>query len=99
MHARGLGVDWYPPEKKDPKRPYKRKKRRIAQSTEATMDLILLLSETAKTPNEILKKINYDPNAKKVMQAYIDHGLGDYELELRYRKKRNKSCNQKISTV
>ena len=59
-------------------------KKLIAGSTKAASDLIALLCNDYgyKTPNEIIKHITYDEEAKAVMQAFIDEGLGDVELRV-----------------
>lgn len=54
-------------------------KRPIAYSTRATSDLIAVLSEQGGTICEVQSRINYDPEAKAVLQAYIDRGYGDVE--------------------
>ena len=60
-------------------------KKPIAKSTKAASDLIALLCNDCgyKTPREVLQNITYDVEAKAVMQAYIDKGLGDMELTVR----------------
>lgn len=62
-------VQWYVPGQKRP----------IAYSTKATSDLIAVLAEEGGTIAEVLRRINYDTDAKSVLQAYIDHGYGDVE--------------------
>ncbi len=61
-------VEWYIPNKKTP----------IAYSTRASSDLIEILSEDnpSATIKEIFDKVNYDEEAKKVLQQYIDAGYG-----------------------
>lgn len=68
-------VEWHLPKKKRP----------FMRTTKATSDLIVLLSEQTvnKTPLEIFPLINYDIDAKKVMEAYIEKGYGDLKLNLR----------------
>lgn len=69
-NARRKGdVRWHIPGRKKP----------IAYSTIATNDLIVLLSEDGGTISEVQRKINYDAEAKAVLQAYIDRGYGDVE--------------------
>lgn len=69
-NARRKGdVHWHIPGRKKP----------IAYSTIATNDLIVLLSEDGGTITEVQRKINYDAEAKAVVQAYIDCGYGDVE--------------------
>lgn len=59
-------------------------KRPIAYSTIAASILIeAIYADGYKTPNEIIKQITYDTEAKEVMQKYIDKGFGDTELNIR----------------
>lgn len=60
-------VEWFIDERKTP----------IAYSTKATSDLIVLLAQENETVQDVYNAINYDTDAKKVMQAYIDRGYGD----------------------
>ena len=62
-------VEWHIPGKKTP----------IAYSTVATSDLIEALADDNKTATikELIEEINYDEDAKKVLQQYIDAGYGD----------------------
>lgn len=60
-------VEWYVPKKKKP----------IAYSTKAASALIVMLSEDYKTISEVQVAINFDKEAKKVLQKYIDAGFGD----------------------
>lgn len=62
-------VEWLLPGKKNP----------IAYSTVATSDLIEALSEQYPnaTISQLMPAINYDEDAKKVVQQYIDAGYGD----------------------
>ncbi|MBR5594047.1 MAG: DEAD/DEAH box helicase family protein [Bacteroidaceae bacterium] len=62
-------VEWHIPGKKSP----------IAYSTVASSDLIEVLVEDnpSATIKEIFEKVNYDEEAKKVLQQYIDAGYGD----------------------
>ena len=62
-------VQWYIPGKKRP----------IADSTVATSDLVVLLVKEGGTIAEVQRKINFDAEAKAVLQAYIDRGYGDIE--------------------
>ena len=67
MRVKG-DVSWFLPIRKKP----------IAYSTVATRDLITLLAqEYGGTIREIQSYINYDNEAKTVLQAYIDRGYGD----------------------
>ena len=62
-------VEWHIPGKKTP----------IAYSTRAASDLIEALSEDnpSATIKELLSKVTYDEEAKKVLGQYIDAGYGD----------------------
>ena len=62
-------VEWFIPGRKTP----------IAFSTRATSDLIavLALEDESATISEIQSRINFDQDAKAVLQAYIDRGYGD----------------------
>ena len=62
-------VEWHIPGRKTP----------IAYSTKATSDLIAVLAEQGGTIREVQSRINYDQEAKVVLQAYIDRGYGDVE--------------------
>ena len=53
------------------------RKRPIAYSTKATSDLIGVLAEDGGTIREVQSRINYDQEAKAVLQAYIDRGYGN----------------------
>lgn len=59
-------VRWFVPKKKKP----------IAYTTRAASDLIVLLSQEYKTIQEVHNAINFDQEAKKVLQSYIDAGYG-----------------------
>ena len=54
------------------------RKRAIAYSTKAAMDLIVALSKEGGTVKEIRDKIHYDVEAKKVLDEYIRRGFGDW---------------------
>lgn len=54
-----------------------KKKRPIAYSTKATSDLIILLSNDYTTIQKVHDAINYDQDAKDILQKYIDAGYGD----------------------
>ena len=41
--------------------------------------MIVLLAKEGGTIAEVQRKINYDEEAKAVLQAYIDRGYGDVE--------------------
>lgn len=67
-HSKG-DVAWYIPGRKRP----------IAYSTKASSDLISVLAEEGGTISEVQQKINYNAEAKDVLQAYIDLGYGNIE--------------------
>lgn len=60
-------VQWRLPNKKKP----------IAYSTVATRDLIVVLSQDYETISDVYNAINYDQDAKDVLQKYMDLGYGD----------------------
>lgn len=60
-------VEWFIDERKTP----------IAYSTKATSNLIVLLAQENETVQDVYNAVNYDADAKKVLQAYIDKGYGD----------------------
>ena len=60
-------VHWYVPNKKKP----------IAYSTKAASDIIGLLAEDFETIQDVCDAINYDQEAKDVLQKYIDLGYGN----------------------
>lgn len=68
-------VEWYSIKKS---RGTKRGKL-LACSTKATSDLIVMLAEDnpKATIKEIPQMINFDGEAEKVLQAYIDKGQGE----------------------
>lgn len=53
------------------------KKKPIAYSTKATSDLIAVLAQDYETIFDVYNAINYDEDAKDVLQKYIDLGYGD----------------------
>lgn len=53
------------------------KKRPIAYSTVATQDLIVMLAQDYDTIFDVYNAINYDEDAKGVLQKYIDLGYGN----------------------
>ena len=63
-------VSWVNPKSKINLKP-------IAYSTKAVSDLIVLLSEDGCTIKELKDKINYDNEAKDIIQKYIDLGYGE----------------------
>ena len=60
-------VTWYVPNKKKP----------VAYSTVASQDLIILLAQENETIVDVYNAINYDEEAKAVLQKYIDLGYGN----------------------
>ena len=60
-------VHWFVPNKKKP----------IAYSTLATKHIIGLLSEELNTIQDVYDAILYDPEAKEILQKYIDLGYGN----------------------
>lgn len=68
-------VEWYVPRRKTP----------IAYSTKAASDLIAVLAEQGGSIREVQAQINYDQEAKAVLQAYIDRGYGDIEARRWFR--------------
>lgn len=67
MKNKGKGdVHWTLPGKKKP----------VAYSTKATSDLIVLLAQEHDTVQQVQNAINYDVDAKAVLQKYIDAGYG-----------------------
>ena len=63
-------VSWVSPKSKINSKP-------IAYSTKAVSDLIVLLSADGCTIKELKDKINYDNEAKDIIQKYIDLGYGE----------------------
>ena len=53
------------------------KKKPIAYSTRATSDLIVLLAQDCETITDVYNAINYDQDAKDVLNKYIELGYGD----------------------
>lgn len=64
-------VSWYKPKSKANSKP-------IAYSTVATNDLIVILSQIYDTIEDVYKAINYDQEAKEIMEKYINLGYGNY---------------------
>ena len=60
-------VSWTVPNRKKP----------IAYSTVATSNLIGLLSQEYETIQDVHDAINYDVEAREILQKYIDLGYGD----------------------
>ena len=60
-------VAWYVPNRKRP----------IAYSTKATSNYIILLAESGKTISEIYNLVNYNQEAKDILQKYIEFGYGN----------------------
>jgi hypothetical protein len=63
-------VTWYKPNSKFNTRP-------IAYSPKSTSDLIVLLAKDGCFIKELKNKINYDEEAKTIIQKYIDLGYGN----------------------
>lgn len=51
----------------------------VAYSTKATNDLIVTLAEQGGTIQEVHDRINYDREAKAILQIYINKGYGGEE--------------------
>ena len=60
-------VAWYVPNRKRP----------IAYSRKATSNYIVLLAENDKTINEVYNLVNYNQEAKDILQKYIEFGYGN----------------------
>ena len=71
-HKNKGDVEWFKPHTKFPK-----DKKPIAYSTVAVSDLIVALSQENKTIQDVYNAINYDEEAKEILQKYIDLGFGD----------------------
>lgn len=54
-----------------------KRKKPIAYSTTATSKLIGLLSQEYETIQDVYNTINFNTEAKKVLQAYIDEGYAN----------------------
>lgn len=67
---KGLGVEWYLPNTK----------RKFAESTVATSDLITVLSEEYLTTIDVYNAINYDNEAQEIVKHFIDNGYGNFLL-------------------
>jgi len=65
-------VWWYRPHTK-----FSEDKRPIAYSTRAVSDLIVVLSRENETIYDVYNAINYDEEAKEILQKYIDLGFGN----------------------
>lgn len=63
-------VLWYVPKSKTNPKP-------IAYSTTATSNLIMVLAGDGCTIKQLKNKINYDEEAKDIIQKYIDLGYGE----------------------
>ena len=63
-------VSWTNPQSKINSKP-------IVYSTKAVSDLIVLLLADGCTIKELKDKINYDNEAKDIIQKYIDLGYGE----------------------
>ena len=60
-------VSWYLPNRKRP----------FAYSAQATSDLIAALSTDGRTIREVRALINYDIDAQRILDFYIEKGYGD----------------------
>lgn len=65
-------VWWYRPHTK-----FSKDKKPIAYSTRAVSDLIVVLSRENETIYDVYNAINYDEEAKEILQKYIDLGFGN----------------------
>jgi hypothetical protein len=63
-------VSWYRPNSKLKEKP-------LAYSTIATSNLIACLSMTNRTIKDVYDAINYDEEAKSILNIYIEKGYGD----------------------
>lgn len=70
-YKKGLGVEWYLPNEK----------RKFAESTVATSDLITVLSEEYLTTLDVYHAINYDDDAKGIVKHFIENGYGNFLLK------------------
>ena len=70
-YRKGLGVEWYLPNEK----------RKFAESTVATSDLITVLSEEYLTVLDVYYAINYDDEAKEIIKHFIEKGYGKFLLK------------------
>lgn len=69
-YKKGLEVEWYLPNEK----------RKFAESTIATSDLITVLSEEYLTALDVYHAINYDDEAKGIVKHFIENGYGNFLL-------------------
>ncbi len=60
-------IEWHVPNRKRP----------IAYSTQAANNLIVTLSQSGRTIQEVRNMIRYDSEAQKVLDAYIAKGYGE----------------------
>ena len=67
-------VAWYLPDAKKGSKP-------IAYSTTATSDLIVLLYQTYGDLRRVYEEINYDVDAKRVVNEYLKRGI--YHIDIR----------------
>lgn len=70
-YKKELGVRWYLPNEK----------RKFAESTVATNDLITVLSEEYLTILDVYHAINYDDEAKEIIKYFIENGYGNFLLK------------------
>jgi len=61
-----LGVDWYIPNRRT----------RVFTSTQATSNLIQVLSEDGYSYAEMVNQIHYDPDAVKLCNIMVEQGYG-----------------------
>lgn len=66
----GLGTDWFLPGQK----------RRFATTTVATSELTSVLAGDGLTFRQGVAAINYDDDAKRVLQHFVDAGYGDTKM-------------------
>ena len=86
-------VSWYLPNER----------KAFAYSTIATSDLITTLSEEYSTVQDVYNAINYDYEAKEILNYFIQNGYGNYLLRdfvhTNSSQKYRKIENGKIKTI
>lgn len=70
-----LGVEWHKPH---PKGGYY--KRSFASTTQASSDLLYLLSCDGLTWKEGMEQVNYDPEAKAICSQFVEWGYGSVPM-------------------
>lgn len=65
-----LGVEWFLPQQKRP----------FASSTVASSNLISLLGENGSTFQEVLTTINYDDEAKTIVEYFCNNGFANKKV-------------------